>query len=382
MAPGDPRPVSAALQRIRADIDRIERLPQPVDRATEDRRLLAELDQLEHRLWQQNQAYERALSAMRQLVHTHRETLEAIVSANGGWFDWTLVGGRDFAVWLGPTLLLTLLLALVIVAALLDPRIRALIGRSGTLSLWGITITLESNESARSTVGAAMERLDGEISNLYIKNLNSAKVGSAFADVKREIDTVFEQLGVRLRAIGHRATLYVPGFAGHELIQATTYYGAKLEVSKEVVGRRFSVRYGMVGKSWRLRRPLYNPKVDNQDDALIRDWGLTQGEAEAQGQSSKQLIGLPVIEKEGDVEPLGVIYLEAEPSPPLRPADLATTPRFSGPNPPQIVDDDAYAAFIWSEIKGLRHTKKLITELKKLRDRLLWDDKVIDPVGR
>ncbi|HEV2818167.1 MAG TPA: hypothetical protein VGW40_13215 [Allosphingosinicella sp.] len=382
-AVGDSRPVSASLQRIRADIDRIQRLPQPTGPAAGDTgRLLAELDQLEQRFWQQNQAYERAIFAMRQLVHAHRESLETIVSANGGWFDWTVVGGRDFAVWLGPTLLLTLLLVLAIAAALMDPKIRALIGRSGTFSLWGITITLESNESVRRTVGAAMERLDGEISNLYIRNLAGTKIGSAFSDVKGEIDRVFEQLGIRLRAIEHRATLYVPGFASHELIQATSYYGAGLDVSKEVVGRRFSVRYGMVGKSWRLRRPLYNPRVDNQADALIRDWGLTQGEATEQGQSSKQLIGLPIIERAGDVEPLGVIYLEADPSRALRPNDLGATPRFHGQNPPAIADDDAYAAFLWNEIKGHSTTKKLIAELKKLRTRLKWNDKVIDPVGR
>jgi hypothetical protein len=48
------------------------------------------------------------------------------------------------------------------------------------------------------------------------------------------------------------------------------------------VGRRFSVRYGIIGRAWRLNQHQGegDARAESKED-LVRYWGMTQEEAEA-----------------------------------------------------------------------------------------------------
>jgi hypothetical protein len=44
-------------------------------------------------------------------------------------------------------------------------------------------------------------------------------------------------------------------------------------------GRRNSIRFGIIGRAWRLGRSEYEPKVTTDIGELVRAWGMTQDEA-------------------------------------------------------------------------------------------------------
>lgn len=378
------RPVAAALLAIRADIDRIERSPSTPPTAAENLRLVQSLDRLEADLWRQNQSNGQALLALRAGVRTQRDALETSVTDHGAWPDRMFAAARDFSTWTGPTLFFTLLLVLLVLLLLTNPGVREFIGRSGTLSIWGLTLTLQDIGALRSNVNAWVKRLDRDIRKIYDKNLADTDIRDAFHEVKGGLGEIFKSLGVDLGTIRHRANLFVPGFAGDELIQATGYLGAKMDLDQEGIGRRFSARYGMVGKCWRLRKPLYNPAVNNTNDALVRDWGLTQTEADQQGGApDKSLLGLPIVDK-ADADPVGVIYLEGTGTGVLRAKDLAKSPMFvaAPADAGKYARDEDYAELIMKEALKLPAMASLVRELKALQSKLEWDKKAIEEPGR
>ncbi len=58
-------------------------------------------------------------------------------------------------------------------------------------------------------------------------------------------------------------------------------------------GRRFSTRHGIIGLSWRTKRPEYDPEVSDNPDDLIKKWGMTETEAQKAGLGRKSHLALP-----------------------------------------------------------------------------------------
>jgi hypothetical protein len=374
------RRTAAALLALRAEIDRVRRTAPQDGNSRPTPELLGELDRFEGRLWEQNQAFQTTVLGARDLARTQHDAIEETISRHGNPVARILTGIHTFVAWIGPALVFALLLFLLFILAMRNPRIRQFFGGSGSLAIAGVTLTFKDIGWVRSSVEDRIKELDRDISKVYRTNLAETDIDEAFERLKKEIDGLFhEQLGINLNAIKHRVNLFVPGFAGDELIQATPYYGDRMTVTRVGVGRRFSARYGMVGKCWRLGKPLYNPNVSNKGKALVREWGLMPNEADHQGQSTKSLMGLP-LPGSGNAPPLGVVFLEATKAA-LQPADLSKTQLF-GPNPPAPLDDDLFAKEIWERVLLLPAMPKLLAELEKLRKDLLWDEKVIGDPGR
>ncbi|WP_085900026.1 hypothetical protein [Kiloniella majae] len=131
-----------------------------------------------------------------------------------------------------------------------------------------------------------------------------------------------------------QATLHVPGFletdGEHEdLVQAIEY--VKISNNRDYVlssegkaGRRFSVRYGIIGKAWRLRAAIYNHEVKGKlPIQLIRHWGLLKKEADNQSDSSSStgsLLALiipqkydhKIVDNTFQHNPIGIIFITAD----------------------------------------------------------------------
>jgi len=73
-------------------------------------------------------------------------------------------------------------------------------------------------------------------------------------------------------------------------------------------GRAWSVRYGMMGKQWRLGKSARDEVTSNVDD-LIRDWGMTRSEAQGAGKRSNSLVCVILRSQTG--EPVGIFYMDA-----------------------------------------------------------------------
>lgn len=73
-------------------------------------------------------------------------------------------------------------------------------------------------------------------------------------------------------------------------------------------GRAWSVRYGMVGRAWRLEKDSWNGEIPSSEEGLIHDWGMTRDEARG---SARQTM-LCCILKTSAGTPVGALYIDAK----------------------------------------------------------------------
>jgi hypothetical protein len=73
-------------------------------------------------------------------------------------------------------------------------------------------------------------------------------------------------------------------------------------------GRSFSMRFGLLGRAWRLGKSQAQGRVNPQPAALIQEWGMTSQEAAAAGRGRKSFTC--ALLKDHGVQ-VGILYLDA-----------------------------------------------------------------------
>ncbi|MBO4227395.1 hypothetical protein [Bradyrhizobium neotropicale] len=109
----------------------------------------------------------------------------------------------------------------------------------------------------------------------------------------------------------YRVTLHVPDTLEAEMLYQLIEYYPPGPFPKSR-GRRKSIRFGAIGKAWRLQKSDYSPTVSTQPAELIKDWGMTAEEADAAGRGRKTFLSV-IIRDESKI-PLGIFYMDALPS--------------------------------------------------------------------
>jgi hypothetical protein len=144
------------------------------------------------------------------------------------------------------------------------------------------------------------------------------------ADVQAEYDKLAERLTIKdtvarllkekiepeltrikpAQALDYRATIHVRDAlfknSYYQLIDYLPTGGNR--------GRAWSIRFGMVGRAWRLEEDSWNGEVPSTSDILMRDWGMTRDEAQAQGRQTM----LCCILKTSTGAPVGALYMDAK----------------------------------------------------------------------
>ena len=69
-------------------------------------------------------------------------------------------------------------------------------------------------------------------------------------------------------------------------------------------GRAWSVRFGMVGRAWRLDKDSWNGEIPSTSEKLIQDWGMTRDEAQVPGRQTM----LCCILRTSAGTPVGALY--------------------------------------------------------------------------
>jgi hypothetical protein len=106
----------------------------------------------------------------------------------------------------------------------------------------------------------------------------------------------------------YRVTLHMPDTVQNEsLYQLIEYYPRG--PFPETRGRRKSIRFGAIGKAWRLQRSDYSPTVSTEREKLIADWGMTGSEADQAGRGRQTF--LAVIITDSSQKPLAIFYMDA-----------------------------------------------------------------------
>ncbi|HTQ96983.1 MAG TPA: hypothetical protein VMH89_09255, partial [Candidatus Acidoferrum sp.] len=102
----------------------------------------------------------------------------------------------------------------------------------------------------------------------------------------------------------YRCTIHVPDLLFADSLYQLVDYAPTGVGSR---GRAWSVRYGMIGKQWRLGKSEIRGDVTTDTDALIRDWGMTRAEAR-QAQLRQSLLCAVLRQEMRD--PVGILYLD------------------------------------------------------------------------
>jgi hypothetical protein len=72
-----------------------------------------------------------------------------------------------------------------------------------------------------------------------------------------------------------RCVIYVRDVLLEDALYALTdYYPSGKEA-----GKVYSIRFGIIGRQWRLRKGVYEPSVDVERNTLVHNWGMTTVEA-------------------------------------------------------------------------------------------------------
>lgn len=284
--------------------------------------------------------------------------------------------------------IITLLLFLTIWTS--NPAFRAAIARTGSVTAFGVTVNFSDLQSVRASIIARDSALDKDIILAYTSTLKRSKLNEQFQKLIEDIKNALLATGVDLSQVKYRATLFVPGFVGQELIQATRYTGTWQERlgDERVVGRRFSVRFGIIGKAWRLQTSQYFPSVDNNEKSLLREWGFTQEETTPHTSSASPTTGCLMafsINDIGNAPPLGIIYLEADGPNKFHPANPAGNQSAAmtlvGDQSGMTKADKFADNEIWKKLPAAS-VQKLKDQLIRLQAQLRWNDKINDGVGR
>lgn len=110
---------------------------------------------------------------------------------------------------------------------------------------------------------------------------------------------------------GLRGTVHVQDIVFPEyLYQLVNYYP-----KSDGIGRRFSQRYGIIGRSWRLSKSIGEGNAfaadKNEEEVLIKEWGMTREEARSPSRSRPAYLSVLLRGIEDDTALLGVLFLDS-----------------------------------------------------------------------
>jgi transcriptional regulator with GAF, ATPase, and Fis domain len=95
------------------------------------------------------------------------------------------------------------------------------------------------------------------------------------------------------------------------LVKNALYQLADYWPAGKGAGRRFSVRFGILGRAWRLGRSLYEDDVPIDEDKLIEQWGMTRAQARSAASGKRSFVCVMLSHGGQNV---GVLFMDAMPA--------------------------------------------------------------------
>ncbi len=104
-----------------------------------------------------------------------------------------------------------------------------------------------------------------------------------------------------------RATVHVvDALYSDVLYQLVDYWGA----ARGGAGRRYSTRFGMIGRAWRLEDSL-EATVPVNPTTLLTEWGMTHSQAAQAGSGKQSFLCVLLRDDDGNGAPVGVFYVDS-----------------------------------------------------------------------
>lgn len=156
------------------------------------------------------------------------------------------------------------------------------------------------SKSIKNTFTGYREQVNSEY-DLFVERYNISIKLEAVVEEMKNYPNVFKK-GIK----NLRCTIHMPDILfDNTLYQLLDYYPGG-----QGKGRIKSVRFGIIGKAWRLGKPITQGQVSTNSEDLIKDWGMTRNEATIAGVSRQSLSCVMLRDK--STLPVGIFYMDAE----------------------------------------------------------------------
>ena len=157
------------------------------------------------------------------------------------------------------------------------------------------------------------------------REISAKSTAVVFGDYERKADQEVARLRVWdkftriieevVRPLAHgsfRSTIHIEDALQQEtLYQLVEYkYVPELPGPPKTRGRRNSIRFGIVGRAWRLGRSEYEPNVTTDVTDLVKFWGMTHDEAVRAGRGRRSFAVILLRNASGGYS--GLIFIDAQ----------------------------------------------------------------------
>jgi hypothetical protein len=130
--------------------------------------------------------------------------------------------------------------------------------------------------------------------------------------VWNKFNDVIERSVRPLAKSGFRSTIHIEDTRRQETFYQLVEYVYVSEQSGDpkTRGRRNSIRFGIIGRAWRLGRSEYDPNVTTDVTELVKVWGMTHGEAVRAGRGRRSFAVILLRDLSGGYS--GLIFIDAQ----------------------------------------------------------------------
>ncbi len=189
-------------------------------------------------------------------------------------------------------------------------RIASIFARFRSLKVLGAEVAF-SEEGARRLATDAQENFDEFRRQADLEFQRQARR----QELRRKLELIFQSSepvadDAEIQACrdkkDFRCTIHVPDILFTDtLYQLLDYYPTQVRGG---AGRRFSTRFGIIGRAWRLRQHMGEEDARHSKEDPIRVWGMTDEEAELHSRQRPAYICAVLKEESG--LPLGVLFVD------------------------------------------------------------------------
>lgn len=172
-------------------------------------------------------------------------------------------------------------------------------------------INTEAVDAVRTLVGESFDELVTNAKDEYDRMAGVTRLGDHLQHVMTaSLPYALRSEGIATLPAGVRGTVHVRDIVFTEyLYQLLDYYP-----TREGRGRRFPLRYGIIGRSWRLAETLGEGNAfaagKGEERTLIEEWGMTLAEVQNRGRNRPAYLSVLLRAVEDDNFPIGILYID------------------------------------------------------------------------
>lgn len=174
--------------------------------------------------------------------------------------------------------------------------------RMRRVKAFGVELELGEEEGRRikATLEEQFEDFRDQVEAEFDRQVDQFDVSRLCAEVAENVIEPMLHHDVR-----YQCTIYVPDIVFKDVLyRLLDYYPGG-----NGRGSTYSERFGIIGRTWRLRESQYEAEVPGDRKTLITEWGMNR--EEAAGQEDKSFVTF-LLAEEGVTPFAGLLYIEAE----------------------------------------------------------------------